>query len=446
MVDDDKSMCEACASDLGNSGFQVTWFVSPEAALLALQDQDFDAVLTDLNMPRMNGIDLCRQIVENRPDIPAVVITAFGSMETAIAAIRAGAYDFVTKPIEMELLMLTLNRAVQHRQLQEKIKIISEKAAVTDRFESLLGTSEPMQQLYDQLVRVADTDVSVLLSGESGTGKELVASALHSKSRRRNAPFVAVNCAAMPEGLLESELFGHAQGAFTDAQKKRKGLFLQADSGTLFLDEIAEFPLALQSKLLRVLETRHLRPVGSDVEVPFDVRIIAATNRDLDSRVEDGLFREDLYFRINVLQIHVPPLRARGTDILTLAQHFLEESSAKSQKAVDGFSEAVAEKLLAYDWPGNVRELRNAMDRGVALARYSRLVVEDLPEKIREYTSSHISIGGDNPAELVSMDEVERRYIAHVMNTVQGNKSIAARILGYNRKTLYRKLERYGLQ
>ncbi len=445
MVDDDRSMCEACESDLRPRGFQVVWHTLPEAALDTLQNGEFDAVLTDLQMPGMNGIELCQQIVANRPDVPVVVITAFGNLDTAIAAIRAGAYDFVTKPVEMELLALTLDRAVQHHELQEQIKVIRETMARTDRFERLLGSSEPMRKLYGQLARIADTDASVLITGESGTGKELVASALHGQSRRKEGPFVAVNCAAVPEALLESELFGHAQGAFTDAQKKRKGLFLQANGGTLLLDEIAEFPVPIQPKLLRALESRLLRPVGSDTEVPFDVRILAATNRDLDFRVEEGQFREDLYFRLNVIQVDVPPLRARGTDILMLAQHFIEESAARSQRPLLGLSEAVAEKLLGYDWPGNVRELRNAIDRAVALARYSKLAVEDLPDKIREHTSARIFLGGADPTELVSMDEVERRYIAHVMEAVQGNKTLAARTLGYDRKTLYRKLARYKL-
>ena len=445
MVDDDKFMCEACESEMRPRGFEVVCYVSPEAALDALRNCEFDAVLTDLNMPGMSGIELCQNIVVNRPDVPVVVITAFGSMETAIAAIRAGAYDFVTKPIEMDLLALTLNRAVQHRNLQEKIRVISQLAAKTERFENFLGDSQPMRQLYDRLARIADTDASVLITGESGTGKELVASALHNQSQRRKGPFVVINCAAVPEALLESELFGHAQGAFTDAQKKRQGLFMQADGGTLFLDEIAEAPIAVQPKLLRALESRVLRPVGSDKELPFDVRILAATNRDLDSRVEDGLFREDLYFRLNVIQVDVPPLRARGTDILLLAQHFLEASAIRSKKPLVGLSEAVAEKLLEYDWPGNVRELRNAIERAVALARYSKLAVEDLPDKIRDYTSSQILLGGADPTELISMDEVERRYITHVMKIARGNKTLAARALGYNRKTLYRKLTRFRI-
>jgi two-component system response regulator HydG len=445
MVDDDQSMCEACGSALRQHGFQVDWHVSPQAALEALRNGDFEAVLTDLNMPGMDGIELCRQIVANRPDVPVVVITAFGNLNTAVGAMRAGAYDFVTKPVEMELLALTLNRAVQHHELQEQIRLIGGATAGTDRFERLLGASEPMRILYDQLARIADTDASVLILGESGTGKELVAAALHSRSRRGDAPFVAVNCAAVPEALLESELFGHEQGAFTGAQKKRTGLILQANGGTLLLDEIAEVPPSLQPKLLRALESRLLRPVGSDREVPFDVRFLASTNRDLDSRVEDGLFREDLYFRLNVIQIDVPPLRARGMDILVLARHFLEESAARSKKELLGLSEAVAEKLLGYDWPGNVRELRNAIDRAVALARYSTLAVEDLPEKIRVHTSSQMSLGGSDPTELLSMDEVERRYVTHVMKAVQGNKTLAARTLGYNRKTLYRKLARYRL-
>lgn len=446
IVDDDRGMCELCESELRPRGFEVTWSTSPEEALQVLRGGEFDAILTDLNMPGITGIDLCEQVAANRPDIPVVVITAFGSLDTAIAAIRAGAYDFVTKPVKMELLALTLERAVRHRQLQEKIKILSGATDRTERCDGLLGSSEPMRRLYDQLGRVADTDATVLVLGDSGTGKELAARALHNLSRRKAAPFVAINCAAVPEQLLESELFGHAQGAFTDAQRKRKGIFLQADGGTLLLDEIAEVPLTLQSKLLRAIEERRLRPVGSDQEIPFDVRIVSSTNRDLDAAVEEGVFRKDLYFRINVVQIDLPPLRSRGTDILVLARHFLEQFAAQNGKSITGFSEAVAERLLAYDWPGNVRELRNVMERAAALARCSQLGVEDLPEKVRDHTQKQILLAGDDPSELPPMEEVEKRYIAHVVRIAGGNKSRAARLLGFDRKTLCRKLLRYGLE
>lgn len=441
IVDDERSMCELLETDLKLRQFDVVWHTSAEEGIRTVLEQPVDTVLTDLKMPGIDGLGFCRRIVENRPDIPVVVMTAFGSLDTAVAAIRAGAYDFVTKPVEMDLLALTLQRAVDHRELQEKVKILSQAAERATRFEELIGASPAMQRLYDQLARVADTETSILITGESGTGKELVARSLHARSRRRDRPFVAVNCAALPDTLLESELFGHSKGAFTDARSDRKGLFAQAEGGTLLLDEIGEMPLAMQPKLLRALEEGKVRPVGSDRELSFDVRLVTATNRDLETAVEEGRFREDLFFRINVIQIDMPPLRSRGTDTLLLAQHYLELFAARAGKAVEGLSEAVAEKLLNYSWPGNVRELRNVVERAVALTRFNKLAAEDLPEKIREYRSSQVFIGGDDPSELVPLEEVERRYIDHVLRSVDGNKTVAARILGLDRKTLYRKLQ-----
>jgi two-component system response regulator HydG len=301
-----------------------------------------------------------------------------------------------------------------------------------------------MRRLYDQLARIADSDSSILITGESGTGKELVARTIHKRSRRRAAPFIAVNCAALPESLLESELFGHAKGAFTDARAERKGLILQADGGTLLLDEIGDVPLAMQVKLLRALEERVVRPVGGDKEISFDVRILSATNRDLEVALEEQRFREDLYYRLNVIQLELPPLRARATDVLLLASHYLRRFAEQMNKPVTGISERAAEKLLAYSWPGNVRELRNVVERAVALTRFEKIAVEDLPDKIRDYRSSQVIIGGQDPTELLSLEDVERRYILHVLETVGGNKTTAARILGLDRKTLYRKLEQYA--
>ncbi len=445
VVDDDRSMCELIEADLRRRGFHVSWYTSADKAFRALQDETFDVVLTDMMMPDMNGIDLCDRIVSNRPDIPVIVITAFGSLETAVGAIRAGAYDFVAKPVEMDMLALTLERAVKHHALQEKVKILNDAVERAKKFDELLGTSVQMQNLYDKLSRVADSEATVLITGESGTGKELVARVLHKKSRRHNRPFVAINCAALPETLLESELFGHIRGAFTDARSARKGLFLQAEGGTLLLDEIGDFPLNLQPKLLRALEERTLRPLGGDREIPFDARVIATTNRDLESAIEENRFREDLFFRINVIRVVLPPLRARGTDVLLLAQHFTEQFATRTGKQVVGLSKAVAKKLLDYLWPGNVRELRNAIEHAVALAQYDKLVVEDLPEKIRAYRSTDMIIGGSNPEELMPMEEVERRYILYVLQSVGGNKTLAARLLGLDRTTLYRKLRRYGV-
>jgi len=443
VIDDDIDTCDALREGLGRRQFQVTATTSPSDGFATLTGGELDAAVTDLNMTEMNGLALCERVVANRPDVPVVVITGFGSFETAVAAIRAGAYDFITKPIDLNMLALTLDRAVAHRALREEVKALRERLAAKPAFADLLGNSPAMRAVTDLLARVTETESSVLLTGESGTGKEVVARALHTRGRRAAGPFVAVSCAAMPESLLESELFGHAKGAFTDAKSARAGLFVQANGGTLFLDEIGELPPALQPKLLRALQERRVRPVGGDAEIPFDARLVVATNRDLETAVEEHRFREDLYFRINVIQIELPPLRARGNDVLVLAQHFLRQHAARAGKAVSGISSAAAERLLAYSWPGNVRELQNCVERAVALTRFEQIVVEDLPERIRAYRGSQIIIASDDPAALVSMEEVERRYILRVVDAVGGNRGQAARILGLDRKTLYRKLERF---
>jgi two-component system response regulator HydG len=299
-----------------------------------------------------------------------------------------------------------------------------------------------MLKMCELVTRVADTETTVLITGESGTGKELVAKALHAKSGRKDGQFVAINCAAMPENLLESELFGHTRGAFTDARTARPGLFIKASRGTLFLDEIGEMPAGMQAKLLRALQERTVRPVGGDQEQPFDARIIAATNRDLETEVEEKRFREDLFYRINVVRIHVPPLRMRGSDILLLAQHFLDRYAAQSRRPVAGMTSAAADKLLSYPWPGNVRELQNCIERAVALAQFDQIGVDDLPEKIKDYKTARISVESNDPAELLPMEEVERRYILKVLEAVGGNKTLAAQVLGFDRRTLYRKLDR----
>jgi two-component system response regulator HydG len=301
-----------------------------------------------------------------------------------------------------------------------------------------------MLKLYEQLARIADSEASVLITGESGTGKEVVARALHQHGPRRDKPFVAVNVAALPDTLLESELFGHMKGAFTDARNDRKGLFALAEGGTLFLDEIGEMPLSTQPKLLRALEESKIRPIGGEKEIAIDVRLLAATNRDLETAVDEGRFRKDLYYRVNVIQVDLPPLRARGTDTLLLAQHFLEVYGDRAKKQVQGLSEGVAEKLLAYNWPGNVRELRNVVERAVALTRFDKLTSEDLPDKIRDFRGSQVLISGSDPGELVPLEEVERKYILHTLECVSGNRTLAAKKLGLDRKTLYRKLRQYG--
>ncbi|WP_434383808.1 sigma-54-dependent transcriptional regulator [Melittangium boletus] len=442
VVEDEREMRALLDKGLTRRGFQPTVLASAAEAFSRLEAEDFDTVLTDLRMPGMDGLALCERVVLNRPDIPVVVVTAFGSMETAVAAIRAGAYDFVTKPVDLDALVLLLERAVRHRALREEVRRLRRALHDASADGGVVGESLALKRVYELIDRVADADASVLVTGESGTGKEVAARALHARSRRHAGPFVAINCAAMPEALLESELFGHAKGAFTDAKAARTGLFVKASGGTLFLDEVGEMPLTLQPKLLRALQERTVRPVGGDTEVPFDARIVAATNRDLELAVEENRFREDLYYRLNVIGLELPPLRARGNDVLLLAQRFVEHVASRSGKRVQGLSPAVAQKLLAYGWPGNVRELQNCIERAVALTSFEELTVEDLPERIRDYRASNPSAQASDVSELVSLEEMERRYIQRVIETVGGSRTLASRILGVDRKTLYRKLGR----
>ncbi|HBN75443.1 MAG TPA: sigma-54-dependent Fis family transcriptional regulator [Planctomycetaceae bacterium] len=441
IVDDERNMCELIETDLRLRGISSRWYTSAQDAMEAIHKYEFEVILTDVRMPVTTGLQLCEQLTQNRPDIPVVVMTAFGSMETAVNAMRSGAYDFITKPIEMDLLAITLQRAIEHRRLTEQVRLLESNQNSATMFGEMLGQSPVMRKLYDHLSQVASSDAAVLITGESGTGKELVARSIHAGSRRSDKPFVAINCAAINENLLESELFGHVKGAFTDARGERKGLFIEAEGGTLLLDEMGELPLSMQAKLLRALEVRKIRPVGSDKEFPFNVRVLTATNRDLETSVSEGRFREDLYYRVNVIKIELPPLRSRGADILRLAEYFLKQFASSEKKPISGLADGVAEKLFSYSWPGNVRELRNVMERAVALTRYDKITVEDLPEKIRNFKGGTVFIGGLDPEELVSMEEIERRYITHVLEAVDGNQTQAARILGLDRKTIYRKLK-----
>lgn len=436
-------MCDFLRDDLALRGFAVETFTSAHAALQEIPSSDASVVLTDLNMPNIDGLQLCERVVANRPDIPVVVMTAFGSLESAIEAIRVGAWDFVTKPVESDLLEIVLKRAIRHHDVQDELRRLGSQPDEQSQFEEMLGASTQMQKVFQQIRQVAPTQASVLITGESGTGKELAARAIHKRSAFRDGPFVAINCAALPENLLESELFGHAKGAFTDAREARLGLFQQADGGTLFLDEIGDFPLSLQAKLLRAMEQRTVRPVGGNQEAPFEARILTATNRDLERAVEEGRYREDFYYRINVIQLELPPLRARGSDVLLISRHLVKHFARQSDKQVKGITEAAAERLLSYDWPGNVRELRNVIERAVALTQTEKLIVDDLPESVRNYRQSRMTIDSLNPEELQPLEAVERRYIRHVLKSVNDNRTEAARILGIDRKTLYRRLKEY---
>lgn len=446
VVDDDTDLLGLLDAGLTSNGYAVTTCGTAEQALDLLEGAEYDVVLVDVNLPGMSGIDFCARVAADSADVAVIIMTAFSSMKAAIGALRAGAYDFLQKPLEVDALLLRLERVVRERKTADEVRRLRDVVSGERGYEGLLGTSPPMQKVFDLLERAAETDASVLVTGESGTGKELVARALHARSKRQAGAFVPVNCSAIPETLLESELFGHAKGAFTDAHTSRTGLFVQADHGTLFLDEIGEIPLTMQPKLLRALEERTIRPVGSNDEAKVDVRFVAATNRDLEDAVEEGRFRDDLFFRINVIHIQVPPLRARGSDVLKLAQHFLDHYAAQFGKDLAGLSPAAAERLMAYDWPGNVRELRNSMERAVALTRHNEVAVEDLPDRVRNHSRSRLVVAEQDPTELLPMEEVERRYILHVLQAVSGNKSEASKILGLDRKTLYRKLQRYESQ
>jgi two-component system, NtrC family, response regulator AtoC len=438
VVDDDQSMCELLAEGLGSRGFAVESRASGGAALALLEGTDFDVVLTDLHLEGASGLELCERILARRADVCVVVMTAFGSLEGAIGAIRAGAYDFVIKPVSMDALALTVERATQHRRLRTELKQLRERVEL-EELPNMVSGSPAMKQVKNLVSRIAASDASVLITGESGTGKELIAKAIHEQSGRKG-PFLAINCAAVPETLLESELFGHARGAFTDARIARKGLFIEAHGGTLLLDEIGEMAPGMQAKILRALQERKVRPVGESSESPFDARIITATNRDLEAEVSARRFREDLFYRINVVRLELPPLRARGNDVLLLAQHFLARGAARSGRPVSGLGSAVAEKLLSYEWPGNVRELENCIERAVALASYDEITSDDLPPKIRDQKAMAELPVADDPTELPSMQTVEDRYIQRVLQGVKGNKTLAAKVLGFDRRTLYRKL------
>ena len=444
VVEDDSAMADMVKLALRGADMRVSLADSVSAGWSILQDEDIDAVLTDLHLGSGRGVELAERLAEAGRETPVVVMTAFGSMDSAVAALRAGAWDFLTKPVELDEVVHVMRRAVGHSQLTSELKRLRRAVHAEGSCDDMVGTSPAMVAMYDIIRRLASRPVSILVTGESGTGKELVARALHRLSERAEGPFVAVNCAAMPESLLESELFGHRRGAFTGASESHDGLFVQADGGTIFLDEIGEMSADVQAKLLRVLQERTVRPVGGSKELPFDARLICATNRDLDAEVKAGRFREDLYYRIKVVHMPVPPLRERGGDILVLAQHFIDKFAARFNVSISGLSRSAAARLMQHDWPGNVRELENSIERAVALARFDKLGLADLPDTVKADDSPTSALQVHDPDHLPTMEEVERRYILHVLDVADGNKSAAADLLGLDRKTLYRKLRRYA--
>jgi DNA-binding NtrC family response regulator len=439
VVDDEPDMRALLKDVLEERGHKVAVVSGGHEALKKLAEEEYAVVLSDLRMKEMPGIELLAEVKRAYPDTNVILMTAFGSVEGAIEAMKQGAYDYLTKPVKTDELILVTEKALREASLRREVGRLRREVHREYSFHQILGKSKPMREVFDLIRRVADSPTNVLITGESGTGKELVAKAIHYNSERRDAPFVPVNCAAIPEALLESELFGHMKGSFTDAKNDKRGLFEEAQKGTLFLDEISELPLMLQAKLLRAIQEREIRRVGATRSVPVDVRIIAATNLTLTEEVKAKRFREDLYYRLNVIEIRLPSLRERREDIPLLVETFLRRSAETSHKELRGMSESALALLMDYGWPGNVRELENVIERAVTLARGEKIVPEDLPAAIQGARGDRKVI--DEAAErILPLQEVEKEYILRILEKTGGNKYQAAQTLGIDRKTLYRKL------
>ncbi len=439
VVDDDTAHRLMLKKLIGGWGYDVWEADDGARAIAAVREKAFDLILMDIRMLHVSGIEALEEIKIINPAIPVIIMTAYASVETAVQALKKGAYDYLTKPLDFDELKIAISRATEHTKLKNENEYL--KSRLGERFDrrNMIGQSKAMVKLLDTVSQVAATEATILIAGESGTGKEMIANALHFNSPRAAAPFVKINCAALTETLLEAELFGYEKGSFTGADKRREGKFRQADGGSLFLDEVSEMSKAMQVKLLRVLQERELTRVGGAEVIKINVRVIAAANKDLKKEMESGRFREDLFYRLNVVTLHVPPLRERREDIPLLAQHFLELFAAKNSQSIKGFTPLAVEKMFKYNWPGNVRELMNAVERAVVLARAEYIDAEELALLMDDNSTATATA----PPENLPLDEVEKRTILEALNTAHGNKSEAARRLGITRKTLRAKLDRY---
>ncbi len=437
VVEDDADMRQLLEDELRVAGYDVVSASSAHEALERFEVGATDAVVTDLIMPGMYGNELLAELHQRDPDVPVVIMTAFATIESAVQSIKEGALHYVSKPFRMEELLAPLELAVRQRAIQRQL--VESLVRGTASSPAIVAESAVMRKTLSVIARAAPADSAVLLLGESGTGKELLARALHGGSARRERPFVAVNCSAIPENLLESQLFGHKRGAFTDAREDQRGLFQVAEGGTLFLDEIADLALSLQSKLLRVLQEREVHPLGAASPMAVNVRVVAATHQDLDRRVADGRFRQDLFYRLNVIAVRVPPLRERPDDLRPLVGHLIAKHARRLGRAGPQVDAGVMALLERYAWPGNVRELENTIERALVLGSNSVLRAEDLPDSVRVVAPAAVT------GRIRTLAEVEREQILEALRVAQGNKTAAARALGFDRKTLYRKLESYGL-
>jgi two-component system response regulator AtoC len=442
VVDDDEITCSLLEEVLSKEGYEVEKALNGWEAIEKGMKKAYEVVLTDIKMAGVDGMEVLHSYRQKSPETIVIMMTAFGSIETAIGAIKEGAYDYVSKPFKLDEIKLTIRRALEQKRLTEENQLYRQELISKYKLENIVGRTPAMLQVYKTIARVADSRSTVLLAGESGTGKELVARAIHFNSPRAAKPFIAVDCGSLAETLLESELFGHVRGAFTGAVANKKGLFEEADGGTCFLDEVGDIGLAMQAKLLRVLQEHEIKRVGGTEPTKIDVRIVAATNKNLEDLVEEKKFREDLFYRLNVVAIHLPPLRERAEDVLLLARHFLGKYSEENRKTIAQISPEALELLSTYRWPGNVRELENVIERSVTLTRHSVILPEDLPRRIR--AEKREDLAKTLPSH-IPLSELEKLYIQKILEETGGNKKKAAEILGIDRRTLYRMAARHGL-
>ena len=444
IVDDDPSLRKMLEAVLTNDGYEVTEADDGNNAVSAVKGQFFDLILMDVRMAGMSGIEALKHIKKLSPGIPVIIMTAYASVDTAREALKSGAYDYLTKPLDIDELNLILQRALRHYQLEQENRFLKER--LDDRFDfgNIIGNSPPMRQLFETLAQVAPSEATVLITGESGTGKELIANAIHQNSPRHERPMIKVNCAALPETLLESELFGHEKGAYTGATSRSRGRFQMAHRSTLFLDEISEMSPATQAKILRALQEREIEPVGGETTIVIDTRIIAATNKNLEQEVKEGRFREDLYYRLNVVRIEIPPLRKRTEDIPLLADFFLKQYVEKNRKLIKGFTPRALDIIMRHDWPGNIRELENLVERAVIMARGEMITPEEFPPALTENDPG----AADPPAYSSSgrtLKAAEKEIILRTLEDAGGNRTHTAKILGISRRTLQLKLKEYGI-
>ncbi len=443
VVDDEKDICMALNILLTKEGYTVKEAYNGEQALERIRQENFDIVLTDIKMEKMDGFEVLKQAQQVSPESSVVMMTAFASVGSAVEAMRAGASDYITKPFINDEIRLTIRRILQGRELQMENQILRQELSQRPAaFKNIIGASEPMQKVFSIMEKVIPSKSNILITGESGTGKGLVAEAIHESGSRKDKPFISINCGAIPENLLESELFGHKKGAFTSANEDKKGLVTMAHGGTLFLDEIGELPPALQVKLLHVIQTKELTPVGDTRVITVDVRVIAATNADLMQRVKEGRFREDLFYRLNVIEIRMPSLRERRDDVQVLMKHYLEIFAKEAGKSIKDIDYEAMQALLAYEWPGNIRELRNTIERATVLADGEVVTIHDLPDKFRTLDVEGVSTSSLRQA----LDTFERDYIKRSLTENKGNKETTAGKLGIDLATLYRKLKKLRIE